>query len=90
MLDICFSSASRRSSESETSRPLRVPETMSLLASLNWASRSLSSLTAEPISESMSARKDWIACVPLFSVRTTWRAASTAFSARLRLEGEAE
>ena len=43
---------------------------MSLLASLNWSSRSLSSLTAVAISESMSARKDWIACVPSFSVRT--------------------
>ena len=50
MLDICLSSASRWSSESETSRPLRVPETMSVLASLNWASRSLSSPTAVAIS----------------------------------------
>ncbi len=87
---IFFSSASRLSSASRMSRLARVPLMISSLLDLNWASSSLSSLTLVVICASMSARKDWIASVPSLNRPTSWRAASTAFSASVRFDGVAE
>ena len=87
---IFFSVASRWSSASVTSRPERVPDMTALFAFSRSASRLFSSPTAVEISWSATERKDWIALVPSFSVRTTSRAASSVVSARLRFDGAAE
>ena len=75
---------------SVTSRPERVPAMTALFAFSRSASRLFSSPTAVEISWSATERKDWIALVPSFSVRTTSRAASSVVSARFRFEGAAE
>ena len=85
--EICFSSESRWSSASEASVPACVAWMMVLFAAWNCDRRSLRRATDTEMSWSVWLRNVWMASVPLFSALTSWRAASTVFSARFSFDG---